>query len=77
MAPIPSMGSMEEYVKLLLSRYVRPHFNAGAIEVHVVFDVAGLQESPKEIEQQRRDSGIYSFDPTQRSPTIEKTYRRM
>ena len=59
MAPIPSMGSMEEYVKLLLSRYVRPHFNAGAIEVHVVFDVAGLQEeSPKEIEQRRRDSGI-------------------
>ena len=52
MAPILSIGSMEEYVKLLLSRYVRPHFNAGAIEVHVVFDVAGLQEeSPKEIEQ--------------------------
>ena len=36
--------------------FVKPHFNAGAIEVHGVFDVPGLQpESPKEIEQLRRD----------------------
>ena len=56
MSPLPSMNCMEEYVKLLLSRYVRPHFYAGVIEVHVVFDVAGLQrETPKEIEQMRRD----------------------
>lgn len=42
------MNCMEEYVKLLLSRYVSPHFNAGVIKVHVVFDVAGLQpETPK------------------------------
>ena len=53
------MHCMEEYVKLLLSRYVRPHFYAGTIEVHVVFDVAGLQqESLKEIEQLRRDQAI-------------------
>ena len=50
------MNCMEDYVKLLLSRYVRPHFHAGVIEVHVVFDATGLQsESPKEIEQLRRD----------------------
>ena len=56
MSPLPTMSCMEEYVKLLLSRYVRPHFRAGVIEVHVVFDVTGLQpESPKEIEQLRRD----------------------
>ena len=55
--PLPSMNCMEDYVKLLLSRYVRPHFRAGVIEVHVVFDATGLlPESPKEIEQLRRDS---------------------
>ena len=41
---------MEEYVKLIISRYVRPHFYAGLIEVHIVFHITGLQsESPKEI----------------------------
>ena len=40
-------------MKLLLSRFVRPHFCAGAIEVHVVFRTQ--KESPKEIEQHRRD----------------------
>ena len=55
-SPLPIMSSMEEYVKLLLSRFVRPHFCAGVIEVHVVFDSPGTQkESPKEIEQRRRD----------------------
>ena len=59
MSPLPAMHCMEEYVKVLLSRYVRPHFTAGVIEVHVVFDVTGLQpESPKEIEQVRRDRGV-------------------
>lgn len=55
-APLPSMTCMEQYVKLLLSRLVKPHFSAGVIEVHVVFDAPGSQrESPKEIEQHRRD----------------------
>ena len=55
-APLPSMTCMEQYVKLLLSRFVKPHFSAGVIEVHVVFDAPGSQcESPKEIEQNRRD----------------------
>ena len=56
MSPLPTMSCMEEYVKLLLARFVKPHFIAGAIEVHVVFDVPGSQpESPKEIEQLKRD----------------------
>ena len=33
MSPLPSLNCMEEYVKLLLPRYVRPHFYAGTIEV--------------------------------------------
>ena len=52
-SPLPTMNNM-----LLLSRFVRPHFNAGVIEVHVVFDAPGSQpESPKQIEQDRRDKG--------------------
>ena len=47
---------MREYVKLILFKYVKPHLTAGAFEVHVVFDYpGGLGESPKEIEQRRRD----------------------
>ena len=65
MSPLPTMSCMEEYVKLLLSRYVRPHFNTGVIEVHVVFDVPGMQpESPKEIEQLRRDRSTQETNTT-------------
>ena len=56
LSPLPNMTCMEQYVKLLLSRFVKPHFHAGVIEVHGVFDAPGSQrESPKEIEQIRRD----------------------
>lgn len=55
-APYPEMKSMREYAKLLLIRYVRPHYSAGTEEVHVIFDnPGGLKESPKELEQRRRD----------------------
>jgi len=55
-SPISTMSCMQDYVKLLLSRFVRPHFIAGVKSVHVVFDVPGAQqETPKEIEQYRRD----------------------
>lgn len=51
------MSCMREYVQLLLAQYVRPHFRAGAKEVHVVFDNPGaMKETPKEIEQKRRDN---------------------
>lgn len=36
MSPLPTMNSMEEYVKLLLQRFAKPHFTAGVIKVHVV-----------------------------------------
>ena len=55
-SPILTMSCMQDYVKLLLSRFVRPHFIAGVKSVHVVFDVPGAQhETPKAIEQYRRD----------------------
>ena len=48
---------MSEYAELLLSQYVRPHFQAGSYEVHVIFDNPGsMAETPKELEQKRRDS---------------------
>ena len=51
------MKYMREYVKFLLARFARPHLNAGASEVHVVFDnPRSMPESPKEIEQARRDA---------------------
>ncbi len=54
MLPIPTMSTMKYYVKLLFSKYVKPHFQ----EVHVVFDnPSALPESPKEIEHRRRDKG--------------------
>ena len=56
-APIPTMKYMKEYAKFLLTRFIRQHLNAGATEVHVVFDNPGsMPESPKEIEQGRRDA---------------------
>ena len=65
MSPFTTMSCMEEYVKLLLSRYVSPHFNASVIEVHVVFDVPGMQpESPKKIEQLRRDRSTQETSTT-------------
>ena len=43
-------------MSILLSRFVKPHFHAGAIEVHAIYDAPGSpSESPKEIERQRCD----------------------
>ena len=50
---------MQEYTHLLLNQYVRPHFRAGVQEVHVIFDSPGsMRETPKELEQRRRDSSV-------------------
>jgi len=55
------MSCMQDYVKLLLARFVRPQFAAGVKEVHVVFDCPGsLAETPKELEQRRRDKAVES-----------------
>ena len=42
---------MKEYAKILCVRHIKPHFNHGSREVHVVFDNQGsLPETPKEID---------------------------
>ena len=54
--PIPTMNYMQQYVQLLMNQFVAPHFKAGVQEVHVVFDSPGsMAETPKELEQKRRD----------------------
>ena len=51
-APIPTMSSMHEYVHLLLMKHVRPHFVAGVLEVHVLFDNTGcMAQSPSKCEE--------------------------
>ncbi len=55
--PLTTMTCMKDYVRLLLSRFVQPHFSSGANEVHLVFDNPGCQsETPKELEWARRDT---------------------
>ena len=44
------MTYMQDYVQLLLTKFVLPHFAAGVTEVHVIFDNPGaLPEIPKEV----------------------------
>ena len=58
-SPLPTMSFMKDYVKLLVSKYVRPHLQVGVREVHVVFDNPDSpMETPKEIEHRRRDKNI-------------------
>ena len=53
-SPLSSIESMREYAEILLIRYVQPHYQAGVLEVHVIFDYpSGLPESPKILEQSR------------------------
>lgn len=54
-APLSMSQTMKEYATMLFLRYVKFHFRSGTVhvEVHVVFD--NSSESPKEIEQARRD----------------------
>ena len=55
--PLPTLSTMRDYVQLLIAKFVRPHLLAGVTEIHVVFDNSGsLPETPKEIEQCRRDA---------------------
>ncbi|SMN01637.1 hypothetical protein SPONN_2737 [uncultured Candidatus Thioglobus sp.] len=56
-APLPTNENMKEYANMLFIRYVKFHYTSNAIDVHVFFDnPGGLPESPKEIEQGRRDA---------------------
>ena len=55
--PLASSSSMQDYVKLLLRRFIKPHFQSGVHELHLVFDnPGGQQENPKELEWERRDN---------------------
>lgn len=55
-SPLPKMENMREYARLLVIRYVWPHYRDGTSTVHVIFDYpGGLDESPKQLEQSRRD----------------------
>ena len=82
-SPLPTMSSMQEYTRLLLNQYVRPHFRAGVQEVHVVFDSPGsMRESPKELEQRRRDSGAEHSEnhecvPLNSSTTLPTKWRAL
>ena len=47
-----------EYVRLLLRRFVQPHFKQGTREVHVLFDNPPQSNfNPKQWEQENRDDG--------------------
>lgn len=62
-SPLPTMSCMQDYVKLLISKFLQPHLRCGVKEIHVVFDAPGSQnESPKEIEQYRRDKTVVTRD---------------
>ena len=62
--PLPTVSNMNDYVILLINQFVKPHIKAGVQEVHVqevhvVFDTPGsMKETPKELEQKRRDESV-------------------
>ena len=48
---------MSDFVLMLCNQYIKPHLKAGVAEVHVVSDSPGsLKETPKQLEQRRRDT---------------------
>ena len=49
--PFPTMEHMKEYAQMLFIRYVTPHYNRNATEVHVVFDNPGGQLSKNAVTQ--------------------------
>ena len=54
--PLPIM-TWTDYIQLLLSNSAIPHFKAGVLQVHIIFDNPGsLSITPKEIERRRRDN---------------------
>ena len=48
---------IKDYAMMLFKQYIKHHLTAGVSEVHVVFDSPGsLTETPKQLEQKRRDT---------------------
>ena len=52
--PIPNT-TMEDYVKLLINRFVKHHIDSGVNEVHIIFDHPKATLHPKCIEHELRD----------------------
>ena len=52
--PIPNT-TMEDYVKLLLNRFVKHHIDDGVSEMHIIFDHPKATLHPKCIEHEQRD----------------------
>ncbi len=54
--PLRHISTVAEYATLLFNRFVSPHYQAGAMEVHLVFDSPSDRPfSPKCYERKRRD----------------------
>ena len=59
-APPPGTTTFRQYTDMLLKRFVQPHLQAGALEVHVLFDDPNNStQSPKEIERQKRNKSVH------------------
>ena len=63
---------------LLFKRFIAPHFNAGATEVHLAFDTKNRQQFPKCFEHERRDVGNshehITFTPSTKVPQTWRTF---
>ena len=56
--PFGSKTTFADYVRLLLRRFVQPHFKKGTKEVHILFDKSQQSNfNPKQWEQETRDEG--------------------
>jgi DNA-directed RNA polymerase subunit M/transcription elongation factor TFIIS len=55
---ILGVTKFSHYAKMLINRFIQPHFKNGVKQVHVIFDCHNTEsdyESPKEIERKKRD----------------------
>ena len=59
--PLRQTMTITEYAKLLFNRFMLPHYQAGAEQVHVIFDAPQHERfNPKVYEQNRRDTASTS-----------------
>ena len=55
-SPLCSHRTFADYSNFLSKRFLTPHFNNGAREVHLIFDNPGrMEQTPKHFERKRRD----------------------
>lgn len=64
LTPLRQTETIHDYTYLIFRRFIRPYFNQGAIEVHVIFDVPPEpgKFNPKAGEQNRRDENRTPLD---------------